>query len=347
VPPFTPPSEREQLASWLAHNEELPLEKYRDRPRTLVNRMAVSVLLGRDPEPYFAQFEAVVAELDARPAEPVLGWGHLAAAALLLTGNADAAGGRCLDDYWALPASALRGAPGEQFTAESGCDDMALAVARLLGDQDAAVEARARRVRYPSDTSTMTGAELLFLADHTEHGDAEALLFSAVRGIIRRITVDVKGSSAPFLCAFGAVAGGQIRLRLANQIDAYDTLSRFAEGRPYLVVPQRIELPAGQPLIRLVAAAAPAGRVRLDAVDFFPLTGGLRDTMATLKRALDERGRRRFHQLRKRSDTVLEIAIEGAAVTGEEIFRGRVSAALDLMAVEGYTRCRVVTNHAR
>jgi hypothetical protein len=344
VAPFTPPSYRERLTSWLADDEELPLEAYRDRPRVLVNRIAASVLLGRDLEPYRAQFEALVADLDARPPEPVLGRGNLAAAALLLTGNADADARRCLDDYRALPGS---GSPGAQYTADSDCDDMALAVARLLGDQDAAVEARARRVRDPSDTSTMVGAELLFLADRTAHDDAEALLLSAVRGIVKRITVNLNGSSAPFLCAFGAVAGGQVRARLAGQIDGYDALSRSADGWPFLVTPQRIELPADRPVIRLVAAAAPTGRIRLDAVDLFPLVGGLRDMMAQLKRALDAPGRRRFQQLRKRTDTVLELAIEGAEATGEDIFRDRVTAALDLMAADGSARCHVVTTYAR
>jgi hypothetical protein len=163
-----------------------------------------------------------------------------------------------------------------------------------------------------------------------------------VRGIMRRITVNLNDSSAPFVCAFAAVAGGQIRIRLANQIDRYDGFSRSVDEQPYLVAPQRIELPTGQPVIRLDAAAAPAGRVRLDAADFFPLTGGLRDTVAKLTRALDERGRRRFHRLRKRPDTVFEIAIKGIEMSGEDIFRDRVTAALDLRAAEGYGRLRVV-----
>jgi hypothetical protein len=69
------------LASWLADNEELPLEAYRDRPRILVNRMVACVLLGRDPEPYAAQFDAMLAEPHACAPKPVLGWGNLAAAA--------------------------------------------------------------------------------------------------------------------------------------------------------------------------------------------------------------------------------------------------------------------------
>jgi hypothetical protein len=77
------------------------------------------------------------------------------------------------------------------------------------------------------------------------------------------------------------------------------------------------------------------------------LTGGLRDTIAQLTRGLDERGRRRFHQLRKRPDTVFEIAITGIEMDGEDTFRDRVTAALELMAAEGYQRFRVVIAHAK
>ena len=98
--PLATPSDRERLAAWLARNEKLPLEQYRDRPRILVNRVAASILLGRDPEPYRGQFRSVVAELDTRSLQPVLGWGNLAAAVLLLTGSGDAQARRCLDDLF-------------------------------------------------------------------------------------------------------------------------------------------------------------------------------------------------------------------------------------------------------
>jgi hypothetical protein len=347
VGPFQPPSYSERLAQWLESNEKLPLSKYRDRPRILTNRIAASVLLGREVDAYREQLDVVRRELDAQPQNAVLGWGHLASAALLLTGEADVEARRCVEEYNALPASVLRGAPGAEFTANYDYDDMALAAARLIGDGPTAERARERRVRTPVGTSVMLGAEVLFLTDLAgcpDGVDGEVPMLSALRGILHRITVSLNDSCAPFVLALGSLAGAQTRAWLTGQIHSYDKHCWAGEGRPYVVIPQRLELPSGRPVIRLVAAAVPAGTVRLDAVEFPPLVRGLPDTLTGLKRDLDERGRRRFNLLRKRPDTVLDVAVTGVELTGNGIFSARIAAALELMGPAGYLGYRVVTS---
>ena len=90
---------------------------------------------------------------------------------------------------------------------------------------------RAPGAQAPLDTSTMYSAELLFWSTAPSTVTPETLLLSAVRNIIRRITTDLNGSSASFLCAFGAVVGEQTYACLANQIDGYVALSRSGDGR--------------------------------------------------------------------------------------------------------------------
>lgn len=327
----------DQLAGWLQLEEELPVGQYKEPSQTLVNRLAVRTVLGREIGLYAADAKSVAAQLE-EGAPSVVGWGDVAAAFALLEGSGGAAAMRCVAAY----------RDGGAGGAES--DDTALAAAIYLGDLALAAEARERRIRRDVSSPTRLSAELFFLLDHVGAGTGadDPAIFSAVRGIEQSSSLTVGRSAAAFVCALAASTKAETRSALSGAMQKYDQLSR-AEGSPaYALKAIALELPPGEKIIRLDLEAKGKGVLRGDVIKANELVGDLLGTFDSLKKNLDATRKKSFDKLRRDDQVTLELSVKtdpGLDVprAGLEVLASRVAAALQLLQPRGYALRNVVT----
>src|SRR5262249_52191530 len=114
---------------------------------------------------------------------------------------------------------------------------------------------------------------------------------------------------------------------------------------PSFLEAERVEVPAGESLIRLVLRAIDPATLRLDVQQAY-VVGELGAFLTNLKKELDAPARRRFDKRGKDGDAVPEIAVVGAPIAGEAVFSDRVLAVLELLGSKGFAIRKVVTRSA-
>jgi len=265
----------------LQSEEAKPVTAFKDGRGHLARRVAMRTVLGMDIELYRNDFATLAAELEASPrshpprSHPVLEWGKLAAVSLLFGATGHDEARRCLRAYEEDPRS-----PGG--TSIDEIDDMALAVATLVGDDKAAALARSRCMQRRLEGPWFATPELMFLSTHARDDayDPEVLEFSALRGIETGIMV--KDTPAGAVCAFGGAAGKETSDRLRGALGRFDELAGLRHEQPSYLEPERIEVPSGDKRIRLVVKAIGPTTLRLDVLRCSALIEELPWTLASL-----------------------------------------------------------------
>lgn len=329
-------TDRERLLLWFDSEMTMPVTHYKEPLRELAQRAAAAALLGKDLESFVPDLAALAPmpqELSQR--------GDLAAAKLLVANVIDDAARACVAGYSSDPEAASE----ELFRAYR--DEIALGAALLTDNPDVARSARSHRTRRQFDNSVAYAAELVFLADEILHvGSGDPVLFSAVRGIDQIILSALNRTVAPFVCAFGAVAGAQLSAQLRGGLQRYDELSFAGKNAPYRLKPEQLKIDSRQSRITLVAAAMGHG-FRLDVISAPELLDALPSALTWLRKTLSDKERRAFDKLRKEPETELEILIPAASrLKGGDVFARRVAAALALMKPSNYAIEKVVVNEA-
>jgi hypothetical protein len=327
---------RSRLSLSLESEEDTPVTGYKDPRGNLVKRVAVRTLLGMDTDLCRNDFAMLYAALEAAPAvHPVIEWGNLAAVDLLLGGDGSKEARRCLHAYAAHPG-------GAGAVSASEVDDMVLGVAALASDEKTAATARARHLESAIEPTTAT-PELLFLTAHLRdwRHPREALWSSVMRGI--QTGIEVMRTPAAAICAYGAVMGARTAVELRGSIDRFDELAGLRDPEPSFLKAERVEVPAGESLIRLVVRAVGPTTLRLDVQQSYGVVEDLGRTLTSLKKQLDAPARRRFDKRRKDGDAILEIAVVGTPIAGEAVFSDRLLAALELLGRKGFAIRKVVT----
>jgi hypothetical protein len=328
------------LSSRLESEEHTPVTGYKDPRGSLVTRVAARTLLGMDIDLYRNDFATLCAAEAAPTSHPVVEWGNLTAVDLLLGGDGSKEARRCLHAYEVQPG-------GAGIVSAMEVDDMALGVATLAGDEKAAATARTRHLeRHLHLEPTGATSELLFLTDHLRDSrhPREALWASVMRGILTGI--QVTRTPAPAICAYGAVMGVRTAVELRGSINRFDELAGLSDPEPSYLESERVEVPAGEGLIRMVVRAVGPATLRLDVQQDYYVVQNLGPTLSTLKKKLDAPAQQRFNKRRRDGDAVLEIAVVGAPIAGEAVFSDRVLAALELLGRKGFAIRKVVTRSA-
>jgi hypothetical protein len=317
----------ERLSAWLEREIAKPVTHYKQPLRKLAQRAAASVLLDQDLERLVPDLATLEDKVEGLPA-----LADLAAAKLTISNAVDNAAHTCVARYAAEP----HGGGGDALRAEH--DEAAIGAALLIGNHDVARSAISARAGRQFDDSVAISAELAFLANEVlRGGQGDSLIFAAVRGIDRSILAALNRSVAPFICAFGASTGAELRLQLRGALQRYDELSFAGEHAPYLLKPVRLEVLPKESRITVVVAAARGDGFRLDVINAPALLDDLPSTFSELRKALTDKDRRAFDKLRKEPTTELEIAItEAPKVKAGDVFARRVAAALTLMRPANY-----------
>jgi hypothetical protein len=315
-----------RLARWYEDESSTPVTDYKQPLHKLAQRIAAATLLGED----VAAHREAVTSLTTR-AKGVVDWGNLAAAELLMSGAPGDSARLCAEAYMADPDG------GATEAVRAHHDEVAVAVGLLIGNGELVMAARQRRRGRELERPTAMTAEAWFLAGEVESAadGGDVTLFSAVRGVHRAILVGLERSVAPFVCALAA-AGAPVRERLHGALGRYDELSFAGPRAPYRLVAKELAVPAGEATVRLVVDVSD-DRVPLDVIEAPALVEDLPETLAALRRELDDAARRRFDKQRHSPGAVLEIVVRGAPrARSPEVLGRRVAAALALLGPSGY-----------
>jgi hypothetical protein len=324
----------EQFSFWFDRELIRPVTFYKQPLWKLAQRAAAAALLGKDLEPFVPDLAAL-----ASTAQDLPQLANLVAARLLVENVVDHAAGACVTEYASNPQAGV--SEGER----ADRDEIALGAALLTGNFDVARLARSHRTSRLFDGSVAYTAELVFLADEILRGaTGDSVLFSAVRGIDSSILAAHNRTVAPILLAFGAATGRQLHAQLHGALKRYDELSFAGENAPYRLKPEQLAVDPKQSRITLIVSANGQG-FRLDVILARPLLDGLSATLTQLRKALNDKDRRAFDNLRKEPETELEILIKPAAkLKARDVFARRVAAALALMKPGNYMFKKVVVN---